>query len=1348
MASESVINRPLFPFLKKITLEVVLITVILILAVFSRFYNLGARVMSHDEVNHVVPSFDLFMGRGYSHDPMTHGPMQFHLIALSYFILGDNDFSARLPAALFSVAAIAFVIFGFRRYLGRTGALIAGFLFLISPYMLFYGRYARNEGFIELWACVQLYAVIRYLDKGEKSSLYLLAGILSLQLCTKETAYIYIAILLLFLAFHFLWQLIKVRWNRGTKLAPFLINLTILAMFAGVALFCYFIIKKAATQTVPPTDWYLQSLGRLGLSPLQLGFLLAVLGSLIMIILLALLFKSSILPQEKPAHRTLDLLILVGTLIIPLLVAFPIKMMGWDPLDYSQLGQIHTVIIFILISLPALILGILWDWSTWLKSAGIYFGIFIVLYTTFFTNANGFFTGLVGSLGYWLQQQSVNRGGQPTYYYALVQIPFYEFLAALGLILGIYFAIRYWRFTTVPGYSPALQPEDKKIAISKKARQVKAGTDRDQEIKVEIDKAPGKVPVMSLLTFWSLTSLIAYSIAGEKMPWLTVHIAFAMLLAAGWGLGFLIDSTPWKKLSIRRANLGFLLMPTFLIFLMMFIGNLLGGQLPFQGKTLEELRATNTFIFLTIAIGLSAAGLFYCFLKKPFGLVFRIFTTVFFIFMVFVTVRTSIRANFINYDNAKEFLVYAHAARGPKDMLAQIEEISYRTTKGLDIEIGYDNDGLYPFWWYLRSYPNAHFFGGEPTREIADYEIVIAGEATWARVEQLLKDDFISIEYMRLWWPTEDYRDLTWEKIKKVFTDPKLREALFEMWWDRDYTLYASVTNNPNFTLETWSPNNRIKLYIRKDIVSQMWEYGILPTETAAIITDPYAASLQILTAEKVVGSAGDLAGQFNAPRGVAVAPDGSIYVADSRNNRIQHFSPDGGLLDSWGTFGDMAQDANAPGGTFNEPWGVAVAPDGTVFVTDTWNHRIQKFTADGQFIKMWGTFSQDGGPESFYGPRGIAIDQNGQVYVTDTGNKRVIVFDLNGNYVTQFGSLGIELGEMDEPVGIAVNSEGQVYIADTWNQRVQVFEPDESGIYYTIVSSWPVDAWTSTSTENKPFLTLDDSGHVFIADPEQFRVLEFSAAGTYLRGWGGYSPSSDGFGSPMGLAIDPEGRIWVADAGNNVLLRFTLPPLPEEVRALPDSPYGSEELIYQAEERGLFDVDGNKIYQLDEINWVWLPVIPDVIAQGIPPGSLPVTDQLTTWILADPDQNTLYRWDLVMMQWQPLDQIEQIIPTDIVPSSEAPTSFECPFTPPIRLAKDQMARALVSVHVWSEPMIWISSVSLLVPGDLVNIVGDPQCWQGTGANYVFWLVQLRDGQIGWVAEGDLLMYYLEPFSE
>ncbi|MGB9898803.1 flippase activity-associated protein Agl23, partial [Thermanaerothrix sp.] len=219
------LDRPVWKAFPKIRWETLLIIVILGLALFTRFYHLGDRVMSHDEVNHVVPSWELYMGRGYRHDPITHGPFQFHVVALSYFLFGDNDFTSRIPAALFSVATIMTVILGFRRYLGRNGAIIAGVLFLISPYMLFYGRYTRNEAFVAFWGVVTLLAVLKYLEAGERRWLYILTAVTALQFATKETAFIYTAQLLLFLALLFMVRSVHFPWPEARK--HFLFNLAL-----------------------------------------------------------------------------------------------------------------------------------------------------------------------------------------------------------------------------------------------------------------------------------------------------------------------------------------------------------------------------------------------------------------------------------------------------------------------------------------------------------------------------------------------------------------------------------------------------------------------------------------------------------------------------------------------------------------------------------------------------------------------------------------------------------------------------------------------------------------------------------------------------------------------------------------------------------------------------------------------------------------------------------------------------------------------------------------------------------------------------------------------------------------
>jgi len=219
-------------------------------------------------------------------------------------------------------------------------------------------------------------------------------------------------------------------------------------------------------------------------------------------------------------------------------------------------------------------------------------------------------------------------------------------------------------------------------------------------------------------------------------------------------------------------------------------------------------------------------------------------------------------------------------------------------------------------------------------------------------------------------------------------------------------------------------------MYIRKDVAAQIWEFGITPQPEEPKV-DPYAGNTISLDPTRVISVAGETA--FSAPRGIAVAADGSLFVADSRNNRIVHLDSTGLYLNSWGTYANILE-GPAPEGALNEPWGVAVSPDGLVYVTDTWNHRIQVFTPDGSFVRMWSEWQVEGVLDNFWGPRGIAVDAEGHVLVTDTGKQRVVVFDSQGNYITQFGGRGMAVGQLDEPVGIAIDSSGKVYIADTWN--------------------------------------------------------------------------------------------------------------------------------------------------------------------------------------------------------------------------------------------------------------------------------------------------------------------------
>ncbi len=1151
-------DRPI-TWLSTWNVEKILVVIILILALASRFYMVGARVMSHDEVNHVVPAYELFQGNGYRHDPVTHGPMQFHLLALSYFLLGDSDFSSRVPAALFSTAAIIFVLFAFRRYLGRKGAMIAAVMFLISPYMLFYGRYTRNEAFIELFGVVALYATLHYLETGKNGSLTLLTAAMGLHFTTKETAFIYMAQLLLFTFLVFLWRVIQQSWPSEQTRKRFIL-LMIFALGALVAALGL-AIWNAALQN-PPEDGAATvtqaseaAAQTLQLTPQLAGEVAALALAAVLALAGAVVLIRNLGWEAIRSERSFDILIMMGTVTLPQLTPFMVSIIGGDPLNYEWPAVLVTAVVAAVFFGISIAIGLYWKPKVWLGNAALFWVVFTVLYTTFFTNGRGFVTGLVGSLGYWLSQQGVERGSQPLYYYALIQIPMYEYLAALGTLLAAYFGLRYGRFWQEAGRAPADIPlplvptEEPDLEPGKetlKQNEAKA-VQTVEPTAAETGEHAERLPVLALLIFWSVTSLAAYSFAGEKMPWLTVHIALPLILTAGWGLGFLVDTTPWKRVLERSGLLALALTPVFITSLASVFGSILGATPPFQGKELVQLESTNTFLLGTLTAGLTGWAILRFLKDWRWGDLLRLVTVTFFVILGVLTARTAATASYINYDNAKEFLVYAHAASGPKEVLRQVEEISRRTTGGKNIVVAYDNDALYPYWWYFRDYPNKRWFTDKPSRDLRDAPVIISGESTMGKLDPIVKGDYVKFSYMRLWWPMQDYFNLTWERIAPALTNPKMRAALWQIWLNRDYTQYAAVTGSQTLTLENWQPSSRMDVFIRKDVVGQIWNYGAVPVTPGEIETDPYEGKVSPLTPDLQIGAPGMDPGQLQAPRGIAAAADGSIYVADSRNHRIQHFSPEGELLHVWGSFADAtAANAEAPGGTFNEPWGVAVGPDGSVYVADTWNHRVQKFTADGQFLTMWGYFGQAENPDAFWGPRDVAVDAQGRVYVTDTGNKRIAVFDGNGEFITQFGEAGMEPGQFDEQVGIALGTDGLVFITDTWNQRVQVFAAEPGTNNFTPLTTWEVYGWFGQSLDNKPYIAVDPANNVFVTDPEGPRVLKFDLNGKFLAAWGDYAVDSGAGTLYSGVAVDAErGVLWITDANGGRVLRMPLEALP-----------------------------------------------------------------------------------------------------------------------------------------------------------------------------------------------------------
>jgi DNA-binding beta-propeller fold protein YncE len=247
------------------------------------------------------------------------------------------------------------------------------------------------------------------------------------------------------------------------------------------------------------------------------------------------------------------------------------------------------------------------------------------------------------------------------------------------------------------------------------------------------------------------------------------------------------------------------------------------------------------------------------------------------------------------------------------------------------------------------------------------------------------------------------------------------------------------------------------------------------------------------------------------------------MYVVDGANSTVTVLNRDGTVVRSWGRKGEGE-------GEFNEPWGIAVAPDGSVFVADTWNHRIQKFTREGQFIAQWGGHETGTTPGRFYGPRDVAISPAGELLVTDTGNKRIQVFNQQGMFLRAFGTEGGAPGQFREPVGLAVDGSGRIYVADTWNQRIQVFDAS-----FNPLAQHAVPGWVGSGVTNKPYIAVTANGDVFATVPERAGVVRVKDGVTSQLPL----PQNPRLVIPTGIDIDGSGRLVVADAQAGVVVGF-----------------------------------------------------------------------------------------------------------------------------------------------------------------------------------------------------------------
>ena len=269
------------------------------------------------------------------------------------------------------------------------------------------------------------------------------------------------------------------------------------------------------------------------------------------------------------------------------------------------------------------------------------------------------------------------------------------------------------------------------------------------------------------------------------------------------------------------------------------------------------------------------------------------------------------------------------------------------------------------------------------------------------------------------------------------------------------------------------------------------------------------------------IGRTGSGDGEFTYPRGLDLAPDGTLWVVD-KTARVQHMDASGKLLGGF----------RMPESETGKPIGLTVGPDGNVYVADTHYHRVLVMSPEGKVLRQIGSLGQGDG--QFIFPTDVAfVPVGGQMRMLVSeygGNDRISVFDLEGRFLRSVGSFGNEVGQLCRPACMAVDaSRKRIYVADACNHRVVVYDFD-----LKLVSTFG-EPGTQKGQMRYPYgLAVMPDGSVVVSEFGNNRLQIFSpdAKSISVIGAPGREPGQLVY--PWGLAVDARQRAFIADGGNN----------------------------------------------------------------------------------------------------------------------------------------------------------------------------------------------------------------------
>lgn len=581
---------------------------VILLGAILRFVGLGNRPLHHDESLHGYFSMILLRNNidnwsacfnappntCYHYDPLTHGPFQFHIMALVYKISqfvgvpdhGINTTTVRIAAALAGTAIVA-LPYLLRDRLTPLGAWLACLLLAISPSMVYYSRFAREDIYMACFTLLLVVALARYLSTRKAGWLVTAALAFTLSYATKESTFFTIGIFGSFFGALAVWEIGK-----------------------------RYVSPLASEYTVDKQDIRWQQ----SMAPLALGAYVIIVGIVALLVLHWVkgisIFMSASKANTKIADDFVNQLKLNTERVIPwlgivlALFVFYILFREYRKNDTTpQRGWLARFIdperqplLDTLVTMP---------WTHWFFAVISAWFVFLLLFTALFTYIpQGIGDGIWQGIYYWIGQQQVARGSQPWYYYFML-IPLYE---QIGLVFGLVGIVRC-----------LMRPTRFRL----------------------------------FLVFWLAANVVIYTWAGEKMPWLTIHMTMPMMILAAIGL----EPLARRVIAIVKT----------------------------------WLPRAKADVYATPIVKLPSRTI----ASTTLGVIVVLFTLV-------LTLQNMIQVNYVHpADATREMLIYVQTTPNVNTVMSKIDQLDQQLYGGKHlIPIGVTGDAAWPYAWYLRNYTN------------------------------------------------------------------------------------------------------------------------------------------------------------------------------------------------------------------------------------------------------------------------------------------------------------------------------------------------------------------------------------------------------------------------------------------------------------------------------------------------------------------------------------------------------------------------------------------------------------------------------------------------------------------